>query len=156
MKYCRKQKENYLDIRFLGSRRDYVLSAKYSNRLESSLSKTTKLCSAQKESWDFWSGLCWGNGVHEQEFMCGGLYWVGVDFTATFCIGLTDPTYGKSKITFFQFMFVHSVLLACLVLRNVKRKVTCRKLFASKHRSSLPCGNREKLFIVGIAKLTQG
>ena len=53
MKYCRKQKEIYLDIRFFGSRRDYVLSAKYSNRLESYLSKTTKLCSAQKESWDF-------------------------------------------------------------------------------------------------------
>ena len=40
--------------------------------------------SAQKESWDFLSG-----------FMCGGLYWVGVDFTATFCVGLTNPTDGK-------------------------------------------------------------
>ena len=95
MKYCRKQKENYLDIRFLGSRCDYVLSAVYSNRLESSLSKTTKLCSAKKESRDFWSGLCWDNELHEQGFMCGGLYWVGVDFTATFCVGLTNPTDGK-------------------------------------------------------------
>ena len=73
-----------------------------------------------------------------------------------FVLGWLTQLMVKSKITFFQFMFVHSVLLACLVLRNVKRKVTCRKLFASKHRSSLPCGNREKLFIVGIAKLTQG
>ena len=43
MKYSRKQKENYSDIRFLGSRHDYVLSAMYANRLELSLSKTTKL-----------------------------------------------------------------------------------------------------------------
>ena len=40
--------------------------------------------------------------MHEQEFMCGGLYWVGVDFTATFCIGLTDPTDGKKKNHFFS------------------------------------------------------
>ena len=145
MKCCRKQKENYSDIRFLGSRHDYVLSAKYSNRLESSLSKTTKLRSAQKESWDFWSGLCWGIGLHEQGFMCGGLYWVGVDFTAIFCVGLTNPTDGKEhNHIFYLFMFVHRVLIVCLVLKKVKRKVTCRKLSASKHGKQFTMwGSRE-------------
>ena len=83
--------------------------------------------------------------MHEQGFMCGGLYWVGVDFTATFCVGLTDPTDGKEQNHIFLFMFVHSLFLVCLVLGNVKRKVTCKKLSASKHRSSLPRGDRENL-----------
>ena len=61
--------------------------------------------------------------MHEQGFMCDGLYWVGVDFTATFCVGLTDPTDGKEQNHIFLFMFVHSVLLVCLVVRNVKMKV---------------------------------
>ena len=51
----------------------------------------------EKESWDFWSMLCWGNGLHEQGFMYGGLYWVGIDFTTTFCAGLIDPTDGKEQ-----------------------------------------------------------
>ena len=59
--------------------------------------------SAQKESWDFLSG-----------FMCGGLYWVGVDFTATFCVGLTNPIDGKEQNHIFLFMFVHSVLLVLI------------------------------------------
>ena len=61
--------------------------------------------------------------MHEHGFMCGGLFWVGVDFTATFCVGLTDPTNGKEQNHIFLFMFVHSVLLDCLVVRNVKMKV---------------------------------
>ena len=61
--------------------------------------------------------------MHEQGFMCGGLYWVGVDFIATFCVGLTDPIDGKEQNHIFLFMFVHSVLLVCLVLGIVKRKV---------------------------------
>ena len=83
--------------------------------------------------------------MHEHEFMCGGMYWVGVDITVTFCIGLTNPTDGKKQNHIFLCMLVDSVLLVYLVLGNVKRKVTCRKLFASKHRSSLPCGDRKKL-----------
>ena len=55
--------------------------------------------------------------------MCGGLYWVDVDFTATFCVGLIDPTDGKEQNITFLFMFVHSILLVCLVLKNMKRKI---------------------------------
>ena len=55
--------------------------------------------------------------------MTGGLYWVGVDFTVTFCVGLIDPTDGKEQNHIFLFMFVRSVLLVCLVVENVKRKV---------------------------------
>ena len=55
--------------------------------------------------------------------MTGGLYWVGVDFTVTFCVGLIDPTDGKEQNHIFRFMFVHSILLVCLVVGNVKRKV---------------------------------
>ena len=65
--------------------------------------------------------------MHEQGFMCGGLYWVGVDFTTIFCVRFTNLIDGKEKNHFFFFffflMFVHSVLLVCLVLENVKRKL---------------------------------
>ena len=61
--------------------------------------------------------------MHEQGFRCGGLYWVGVDFTANFCVGLIDPTNGKEQNHIFLCMFVHSVVLVCLVVDNVKRKV---------------------------------
>ena len=55
-----------------------------------------------------------GNGLHEHGFMCGGLYWVDVDFTTTFCVGLIDPIDGKEQNHILQFMFVHSVLLVLI------------------------------------------
>ena len=61
--------------------------------------------------------------MHEQGFMCDGLYWVGVDFIATFCVEITDPIDGKEQNHIFLFMFVHSVLLIFLVLGIVIRKV---------------------------------